>query len=158
MYIILKIIILIVPLLISVAYFTLVERKILSSIQRRKGPNVVGTFGLLQPLADGLKLFVKETTIPNVANKYLFIVAPILAFFFSLMNWAVIPFDDGKFFTELDISVIYLLVISSLSVYSVIIAGWSSNSKYAFLGSLRSAAQMISYELSISFIILSIVY
>jgi NADH-quinone oxidoreductase subunit H len=154
--IIIKILILIVPLLIAIAYFTLAERKILSSIQRRKGPNVVGTFGLLQPLADGLKLFVKETILPSNCDVVLFIFAPILTFFLSLLTWVVIPFGYGMFFTELNIGILYLFAISSLGVYGIIIAGWSSNSKYSFLGALRSVAQMISYELTIGFSILSV--
>jgi NADH-quinone oxidoreductase subunit H len=155
--IIFKTIALILPLLISVAYFTLAERKILSSIQRRKGPNVVGTFGLLQPLADGLKLFVKETVLPSNCDVVLFIFAPILTFFLSLLSWVVIPFGKGMSYAELNIGVLYLLAISSLGVYGIIIAGWSSNSKYAFLGALRSSAQMVSYELTIGFSILSVI-
>jgi NADH-quinone oxidoreductase subunit H len=155
-YTILKILILTIPLLISIAYFTLAERKILASIQRRKGPNVVGIYGLLQPLADGLKLFVKETVLPSNADIILFVLAPILTFFLSLLNWVVIPLGFGMFYTELNVGILYLLAISSLGVYGIIIAGWSSNSKYAFLGALRSTAQMISYELTISFSILSV--
>lgn len=155
--IILKLLFLIVPLLISVAYFTLAERKIMSSIQRRKGPNVVGLFGLLQPLADGLKLFVKETVLPSNCDVVLFILAPILTFFLSLLSWAIIPFGYGMFYSDINIGILYLLAISSLGVYGIIIAGWSSNSKYAFLGALRSTAQMISYEITIGFIILSVV-
>lgn len=151
-----KILFLILPLLIGVAYFTLVERKILSTIQRRKGPNVVGMFGLLQPLADGLKLFVKETVLPSNSDVILFILAPILTFFLSLLGWFVIPFGNGAFYGEMSLGILYLLAISSLGVYGVVIAGWSSNSKYAFLGALRSTAQMISYELCISFIILTV--
>jgi NADH-quinone oxidoreductase subunit H len=157
LYTFLKILILIVPILIAVAYFTLAERKILASIQRRKGPNVVGTFGLLQPLADGLKLFVKETILPSNADVVLFILAPILTFFLSWLSWAIIPFGNGMFYTELNIGILYLLAISSLGVYGIIIAGWSSNSKYSFLGALRSTAQMVSYELTIGFAILSVV-
>lgn len=151
-----KILILVIAILISVAYFTLAERKILSTIQRRKGPNVVGTFGLLQPLSDGLKLFVKETILPSNSDILLFILAPIISFFLSLLGWAIIPFGDGMFFSEISLGILYLLAISSLGIYGVIIAGWSSNSKYAFLGALRSTAQMISYELTIGFTILSI--
>ena len=156
-YIILKFLSLILPLLIGVAYFTLAERKILSTIQRRKGPNVVGFLGLLQPLSDGLKLFVKETILPSNSDVPLFILAPILTFFLSLLGWVIIPLGNGQFFGEMSLGILYLLAISSLGVYGVIIAGWSSNSKYAFLGALRSTAQMISYELNISFIILSVI-
>ena len=154
---ILKFLILVLPLLISVAYFTLVERKILASIQRRRGPNVVGTFGLLQPLADGLKLFTKETILPSNADIILFVFAPILTFLLSLLSWAVIPLGLGMFYTDLNIGILYLLAISSLGVYGIIIGGWSSNSKYSFLGALRSTAQMISYELTIGFCILSVI-
>lgn len=157
LHILIKFLILVIPILISVAYFTLAERKILSTIQRRKGPNVVGTFGLLQPLSDGLKLFVKETILPSNSDILLFVLAPILTFFLSLLGWAIIPLGNGQFFHEMSLGVLYLLAISSLGVYGVIIAGWSSNSKYAFLGALRSTAQMISYELTIGFSILSII-
>jgi NADH-quinone oxidoreductase subunit H len=155
-YLFLKILILTFSLLIAIAYFTLAERKILASIQRRKGPNVVGLFGLLQPLSDGLKLFLKETILPSNADILLFIIAPILTFSLSLLSWVVIPLADNAFYTELHIGILYLLAISSLGVYGIIIAGWSSNSKYPFLGSLRSAAQMISYELTIGFSILTV--
>lgn len=155
-YTILKILFLAIPLLIAIAYFTLAERKILASVQRRKGPNVVGVFGLLQPLADGLKLFLKEIVLPSNADIILFVLAPILTFFLSLLSWAIIPLGYTMFFTELNVGILYLLAISSLGVYGIIIAGWSSNSKYAFLGALRSTAQMISYELTIGFSILSV--
>merc|ERR1712226_1839599 len=156
-YILIKLITIVIPLLISVAYFTLVERKIMGSIQRRKGPNVIGFLGLLQPLADGLKLFVKETILPSNANLLLFTLAPIMTFLLSLISWAVIPFSENCVLSDLNIGILYLLAISSLSVYGIILAGWSSNSKYSFLGAIRSSAQMISYEVSIGFIILSVV-
>ena len=144
------------PLLISVAYFTIAERKLMGSIQRRRGPNVIGFLGLLQPLADGLKLFVKETIFPSNSNLYIFILAPILTFILSLIGWAVIPLAETIVVSDLNLGVLYLFAISSLSVYGIVMAGWSSNSKYPFLGSLRSAAQMISYEVSIGFIIVNI--
>ena len=155
--IILKILVIIIPLLISVAYFTLAERKIMGSIQRRKGPNVIGFLGLLQPLSDGLKLFTKETILPSNSNIILFIISPIITFVLSLISWVVIPFSNTSVISDFNIGLIYLLVISSLSVYGILLAGWSSNSKYSFLGSIRSAAQMISYEVSIGFIILNVV-
>jgi len=153
----LKILIIIVPLLISVAYFTLAERKILGAIQRRRGPNVVGVYGLLQPLSDGFKLFVKETVLPSNANKFIFIISPIITFVISLMGWAIIPYDKYSVLSEVNVGVLYLFAMSSLGVYGIIMSGWSSNSKYAFLGALRSAAQMVSYEVSIGFIIVTIV-
>lgn len=157
MIILLKILFVIVPLLISVAYFTLAERKILGAIQRRKGPNVVGIYGLLQPLSDGFKLLMKETIIPSSSNNIIFILSPILVFALSLMGWLVIPFSKYSLLAELNIGILYILAISSLGVYGIILSGWSSNSKYAFLGALRSTAQMISYEVSIGFIILTVI-
>jgi len=154
--IVLKILSIIIPLLISVAYFTLAERKVMGIIQRRKGPNVIGYLGLLQPLADGLKLFSKETILPSNSNFVLFILAPILTFFLSLMSWAVIPFSNSVVLSDINLGVLYIFSISSLSVYGILIAGWSSNSKYPFLGALRSTAQMISYEVSIGFIIVNV--
>jgi NADH-quinone oxidoreductase subunit H len=154
--IILKILAIVVPLLISVAYFTIAERKFMGSIQRRRGPNVIGFVGLLQPLADGLKLFVKETILPSNSNIYVFLLAPILTFILSLVGWAVIPLAENIVISDMNLGILYLLAISSLSVYGIVMAGWSSNSKYPFLGSLRSAAQMISYEVSIGFIIVNI--
>lgn len=153
----LKVLLIIVPLLISVAYFTLVERKILGALQRRRGPNVIGAYGLLQPLSDGLKLLIKETIIPSNANKFIFIISPIITFFISLVGWAIIPYDKVSVLADINIGVLYLLAMSSLGVYGIIMSGWSSNSKYAFLGALRSAAQMVSYEVSIGFIIVTIV-
>ena len=155
--VLIKVLIIIVPILISVAYFTLAERKIMGAIHRRRGPNVVGTYGLLQPLADGFKLFVKETVIPSNANSFIFIFSPMLTFIISLMGWAVIPFGFYSTLSELNLGILYIFAISSLGVYGIIMSGWSSNSKYAFLGALRSAAQMVSYEVSIGFIIATIV-
>lgn len=155
--IIIKILIIIIPLLIAVAYFTLAERKIMGSIQRRKGPNVIGFLGLLQALADGLKLFVKETIFPSNSNIIIFILAPFLSFFLSLISWSVIPFSKNSVLIDLNFGIIYLFAISSLSVFGIIMAGWSSNNKYSFLGSLRSAAQIISYEVSIGFVIITVV-
>jgi len=156
-FIVLKILTIIIPLLISVAYFTLAERKILGAIQRRRGPNVIGVYGLLQPLADGFKLFIKETVLPSSSNKFIFIISPMLTFVVSLLGWSIIPFSKYSTFVELNLGVLYILAISSLGVYGIIMSGWSSNSKYAFLGSLRSTAQMISYEVSIGFIICVII-
>lgn len=155
--ILIKILVIIVPLLISVAYFTLAERKVLGAIQRRRGPNVVGAYGLLQPLSDGFKLLVKETVLPSSANQLIFILSPILTFVISLMGWAVIPYDNYSILAELNIGILYLFAMSSLGVYGIIMSGWSSNSKYAFLGALRSTAQMVSYEVSIGFIMITIV-
>lgn len=152
-----KILIIIVPLLLSVAYFTLAERKIMGSIQRRRGPNVVGVYGLLQPLADGFKLLVKETILPSSSNKFIFLLAPVLTFLLSLMGWAVIPYNSTGVLADINVGILYIFAISALSVYGIIMAGWASNSKYAFLGALRSAAQMVSYEVSIGFIIISVV-
>jgi len=153
----LKILMIIIPLLISVAYFTLAERKILGAIQRRRGPNVVGVFGLLQPLSDGFKLLVKELILPSSSNKLIFIISSLLTFFISMLGWSVIPYDKYAMLAELNIGIIYIFAISSLGVYGIILSGWSSNSKYAFLGALRSTAQMVSYEVSLGFIIIIIV-
>lgn len=152
-----KILVVIVPLLISVAYFTLAERKILGAIQRRRGPNVVGTYGLLQPLSDGFKLLVKETVIPSSSNRFIFIVSPMVTFIVSLLGWAIIPFSEYSYLAEMNIGILYLFAVSSLGVYGIVMSGWSSNSKYAFLGALRSTAQMVSYEVSIGFIMITIV-
>jgi len=126
---ILKILIIVIPLLISVAYFTIAERKIMGSIQRRRGPNVIGFLGLLQPLADGLKLFAKETILPSNSNLSIFLFAPVLTFVLSLIGWSVIPFSDTIVLADLNVGILYLFATSSLSVYGIVMAGWSSNSK-----------------------------
>ena len=151
-----QILAIIVPLLVAVAYLTYFERKVIGAIQLRKGPNVVGPFGLGQPIADGVKLLVKETILPAGSNKLVFVFAPMLTFILSLIAWAVIPFDAGMVLADINVGVLYLFAISSLGVYGVIMAGWASNSKYAFLGALRSAAQMVSYEVSIGFVIITV--
>ncbi|WP_043336229.1 NADH-quinone oxidoreductase subunit NuoH [Belnapia moabensis] len=147
---------LLVPVLIAVAYLTLAERKVLAAMQLRRGPNVVGPFGLLQPFADALKMLMKETIVPSGANRFLFILAPILLFMLAMIAWAVIPVQDGWAIADINVGILYLFAVSSLGVYGVIIAGWASNSKYAFLGALRSAAQMVSYEVSIGFVIVTV--
>lgn len=146
-----------IPLLVAIAFFTLAERKAMASIQRRKGPNVVGIWGFLQPFADGLKLIVKEIVIPNKANKFLFILGSSLTLFLSLIGWIAIPFNIFNPLLVLNTSLLYILVISSLGVYGILLAGWASNSKYALLGALRSVSQMISYEVSISLIVIPII-
>jgi NADH-quinone oxidoreductase subunit H len=144
-------------LLISIAYFTLAERKFIAAVQRRSGPNIVGFWGLLQPIADGLKLVLKEIIIPTPSNKGLFIIAPIITLILSFSGWAVIPNSFDAYIIDISLSLMYVLVVSALGVYGILIAGWSSNSKYALLGGLRSVSQMISYEVSISLIIIPVI-
>ena len=145
-----------VPLLVGVAYVVYGERKVLAAIQLRRGPNTVGPFGLLQSFADAIKMITKETVIPSGANRVLFLLAPVLTFGLALMAWAVIPANDHWAVADINVGVLYLFAISSLGVYGIIIAGWASNSKYAFMGSLRSAAQMVSYEVSIGLVLVSV--
>ncbi len=145
-----------VPLLIAVAMMTLAERKIMAAIQLRRGPNVVGPFGLLQPFADAIKMLMKETIIPTGANRVLFLLAPMLTFALAMIAWAVIPVNDGWAIADINVGILYLFAISSMGVYGIIIAGWASNSKYPFLGALRSAAQMVSYEVSMGFVIVTV--
>ena len=153
---ILKILAIIIPLLFFIAYLTYFERKVIGYIQLRRGPNVVGPFGLFQPFADGIKLLTKETIVPSNSSKFLFILSPIITFTLALVAWAVIPVDNGIVLSDINVGIMYIVAVSSLSVYGIIMAGWASNSRYAFLGSLRSAAQMISYEVSIGLIIINI--
>nr|WP_041861002.1 NADH-quinone oxidoreductase subunit NuoH [Candidatus Puniceispirillum marinum] len=155
-WIVAQIMIVVGPLLIAVAYLTLAERRVIGFMQLRKGPNVVGPFGLFQPFADALKLMAKETILPAGANKVVFIIAPMLTFVLSLVAWAVIPFGEGLVIADINVGILYLFAVSSLGVYGVIMAGWASNSKYAFLGALRSAAQMVSYEVSMGLVIINV--
>ncbi len=146
----------VVPLLLAVAYLTYAERKIIAAMQLRQGPMFVGPYGLLQPIADGLKLFFKETVVPTRANKGVFVLAPMITFILALIGWAVIPFGDGLVLADINVGVLYLFAVSSLGVYGIVMAGWASNSRYAFLGALRSSAQMVSYEISMGLIIINV--
>ena len=145
------------PLMLGVAMIIYADRKIWAAMALRRGPNVVGPFGLLQSFADGLKVFLQETIVPSAANKGLFLIAPIITFTVALMAWAVIPFNSGAILADINVGLLYILAISSLGVYGVVIAGWASNSKYPFFSAMRAAAQMISYEVSIGFILICVV-
>lgn len=153
---VIKVLLVILIIMGAVAYATWLERKIHGAIHIRKGPNVVGPFGLLQPLADGFKLFLKEIIIPQESNKFLFLTAPAITFIIALLGWVVIPLESHMAFVDLNIGALYIIAVSSLGIYGLIIAGWSSNSQYAFLGAIRSASQMISYELSIGLVVVCI--
>jgi NADH-quinone oxidoreductase subunit H len=153
---VLKALALLVPLLIGVAYLTLAERKVLAAMQLRRGPNVVGPFGMFQPFADAIKMLMKETIIPTGANRVLFLMAPMLTFGLAMIAWAVIPVNDGWAIADINVGVLYLFAVSSLGVYGIIIAGWASNSRYPFLGAMRSAAQMVSYEVSMGFVMVTV--
>ena len=145
------------PVMLAVAMVIYVDRKVLGAIMLRRGPNVVGPFGLLQSFADGLKVFLQETIIPSAANKGIFLLAPIITFTVALAAWAVIPFGDGVVLADINVGLLYILAISSLGVYGVVMSGWASNSKYPFFSAMRAAAQMISYEVSIGFILVCVV-
>ena len=156
LYTVIKIMAIIVPLMLGVAYLTLAERKVIGYIQVRIGPNRVGPYGLLQPIADGLKLALKEIILPTKSNLYLFVVAPVLAIGPALAAWAVMPFDATMTLANIDAGLLYILAITSMGVYGVIVAGWASNSRYAFLGALRSAAQVVSYEIAMGFALVGV--
>lgn len=147
----------ILPILLAVAFFTVFERKVLASMQRRRGPNVVGIYGLLQAIADAVKLLSKETLIPGSSNLYIFIFSPIFTFLISMLCWSLIPFDYGIVISDINLGILFLFAFSSLGVYGIIMSGWASNSKYSFLGSLRSSAQFISYEISMGLLLIPII-
>ena len=151
-----KILLIIIPVMLAVAYLTYAERRVIGYMQRRRGPNRVGYYGLLQPIADGLKLLSKEVILPTNANRFLFLLAPILSIGPSLAAWAVVPFSEGLILADIDAALLYVLALTGIGVYGVIIAGWASNSKYAFLGAMRSAAQMVAYEIAMGFALVGV--
>jgi NADH-quinone oxidoreductase subunit H len=151
-----KILLIVVPLILAVAYYTYAERKVIGWMQVRRGPNRIGPLGLFQPFADVFKLILKEIVLPENANKFLFLLAPVLSLAPAFAAWAVVPFDDWAVVADIDAGLLYILAMSSLGVYGLIIAGWASNSKYAFLGALRSSAQMVSYEVAMGFALIGV--
>ena len=151
-----KILFLLIPVLVSVAMIVWLDRRVWAFVQKRQGPNVVGPFGLLQSLADALKYIFKEIIIPASSNKIIFILAPIITMTLALIAWAVIPFGENQVLANINVGILYIFAVSSLGVYGIIMGGWASNSKYPFLGSIRSAAQMVSYEVSIGIIIINV--
>ena len=153
---VIKILMICVPLIIAVAFYTYFERKVIGAMQARVGPNRVGPWGIIQPFADVFKLLLKEIILPTKANRFLFVVAPVVALAPAFAAWAVIPFDENLVLADVDAGLLYVLALTSLSVYGVIIAGWASNSKYAFLGAMRSAAQTVSYEIALGFALVGV--
>jgi len=147
----------VLPILLAVAFFTVFERKVLAAMQRRRGPNVVGIYGLLQAIADAVKLLSKETLVPASSNLYIFLISPIFTFLISMLCWSLIPFDFNIVISDINLGILFLFAFSSLGVYGIIMAGWASNSKYSFLGALRSSAQFISYEISMGLLLVPII-